>query len=150
MSKKDFRVNIKADGNEVRISLSDEQRSRIPRAGDAMFVVSPYPADDEDEDDHEKIKENAIVGYSYTEKVVRATALNDDATEVTVNGDFHFKLDENMTIKNGKNMVFMKEEDALDKYRSLMNASIDEAERRETKNRNIKTFLKTALEEIHH
>lgn len=150
MSKKNFDLNIKSDGNEIKVSFSDEQRSRIPRAGDAMFVISPYPVDDEDEDEKEKVKEGAILGYSYTEKVVRTTALNDDNTVVTVNGDFHFKVDEEMTIKNGKNMVFTNEQNALNKYRTLMNSSIEESERREEKYRKTTGFLKTALEEVHH
>jgi hypothetical protein len=150
MGKQKFNVDLSVDKDEIKISLSDEQRSRIPRVGDAMFVVSPYTPDDDDTSDSGKIKEDAIVAYSYSKKVVRTTALNDDADAVTVNGDFHFKLDENMTIKNGKNLVFTNEEQALDKYRSLMNSSIEEAKFRRDKYVKTVEYLETALDEVHH
>ena len=151
MSKKDLKVKIGLnEDDEVKISISEELQQRIPRVGDKMFLIQPYPVDDDDEDERGKVKENAIMGYSYAKRQVRATSLPDEGDSVLINGEFKVPLNENMTIQTSKLMLFTKEEDAKEKYRSLMNASIEEAKERRDKYNKTVDYLEEALEKEHH
>ena len=155
MSKEKINLKVTSDGGEVKISINDEKRARIPRVGDMMFCIQKYPVDDEDEDSRDRIKEDAIAGYSYSKKLVAATALNDEGDTVTINGDFTMSLDDDMKIRSNNSannglIVFQSEDDAFEKYKSLMNASINEAKTRIEKYEKTMKYLEEALEEVHH
>lgn len=157
MSKDKFNVDLKVSNDEegeVRITISDEKKDLIPRPGESIFVVEPYPVDDEDvvtgSERLKDIKERPIMGYSFTGLMAKAVVLSDDLETVTINGDFQIPLVKKFTESPRKQMIFTKEVDARDTYRTLMNASIKEAARRLKKAEDIKEYLETALEKMHH
>lgn len=152
MAKEKARVQIglSVEGDEIKLNISEEVRQRIPRAGDALHVIQPYPVDEDDQDENGKVRKNAIMAYSYKRRTVKTTALNDEADHILINGDFNIPLNEDMTLQNEKLMVFTKEEDAKEKYRSLMNSSLRAAKELKEKYDNTVTYLETALEEEHH
>jgi hypothetical protein len=150
MGKRDLKMNVTVDGDDVKLTISEEVRNKIPRVGDSIYVIKPYPVDDDDEDKHGKIKEDAILAYSYAGKVVKTTALNDEADAVTINGDFQLPLNSDMTIQTNKLMVFTKEEDAKEKFRTLMNSSVEAARELQEKYESTVKYLEEAIEKVHH
>jgi len=93
--KETVEVQVEIDEKEeeinVKLSISEETLQNIPRVGQSMYVIRPYPThDDEDLDERGKIKEDAILAYSYNKQMVSSTALSDDHEELIINGDFRF------------------------------------------------------------
>ena len=151
MSKKN--LNVKAeitDEGNVTLTISEETRARIPRVGDTMYIIKPYPFDDDDEDDNGKVKEDAIMAFSYAKRMIKSTLIDDEGENVLVNGDFKLPLNDGMTIQTNKLMVFTKEEDAKNKFESLMNASIKAAKEFKEKYTKIELYLNEAVEKNHH
>jgi hypothetical protein len=155
MSKEKVNVKVEVDDEtgDVNITLTDEKKSRIPRPGDSIYIVEPYPVDDDDEDAVETygdVKEKPILAYSYTGLLAKAVVLSDDLDSVKINGDFEIPLTKRMIESSKKQLIFTNEDEARDKYKTLMTISIKEATRRLRKAENIKEYLETALEKMHH
>lgn len=151
MSEKKVKVNIRLDDEgEVKFTMAEEALDRIPRVGKSIFIVEPYPADDDVEEEQEFVREKPIMAYSYTPVVAKAVVLNDENDEVTVNGDYRIPLYKDVQDTNRKLMVFGNEEEALDKWRTLMSVSAKEAERRAKKAKAIEDYIKEAIEKVHH
>lgn len=153
MSKERVKVTVNGDEEtgevNVKITLTDEAKSRIPTPGQSIFVIEPYPVDDDEEENESK--EKPVMGYSYAGVLAKAVVLNDDLDEVTVNGDYRIPLYKDTNIDSGKRLIVCSNEDeALDKYRTLMNASIKEAKRRMEKAIKIHDYLEEQLEKMHH
>jgi|GEM_PF-4803284 len=154
--KKAVRINADLEEGTITVSLSDEQKSRIPTPGSSIYVIQPYPVDD-DEDDvdgiptRNTIKEAPILAYSYDSVFVKASVLNDDMDVVTVNGDYKIPLVKNTSEYAERKMIVLSNEDeAKSKWRTLMNTSLKEAIRRREIAVKIENYLQTALEEEHH
>jgi hypothetical protein len=154
MSKERVKVTINSNEEEgdvnVKITLTDEAKSRIPTPGQSIYVIEPYPVDDED--DENESKEKVVMGFSYAGILAKAVVLNDDLDEVTVNGDYRIPLYKDTTDSgSGKRLIVCSNEnEAIDKYRTLMNASIKEAKRRMEKAVKIHDYLEEQLEKMHH
>jgi len=152
MSKERVKVTLESNEEEekvnIRITIPEEAKSRIPRPGDSIYIIEPYPADDED--DENESKEKAIMGYSYAGVMAKSVVLSDELDEVLVNGDYKIPLYKNAGEFNKRTLTFGNEEEAIDKYRTLMTTSIKEAKRRKDKNANIQSYLEEALEKMHH
>lgn len=150
--KKD-QVNIRLEGDvlegaEIKVNFSDEAKNRIPRVGDEIFLISPYPVDDED--DEFTAKEKPVMGYSYTGVMVKSTVLSDDCEEVLVNGDFKLSVNKPVSESNKKLIVCAHEEEAKDKYVSLMNASIERANGYFRRAKDILDSLEESKAKMHH
>jgi hypothetical protein len=157
MKKSNVRINIgvDADGGVTVSAVPEEVKNKIPRPGDSIYVIEPYPViDPEDVDDEEifaeDIKLKPVMGYSYNASMVKSSVLNDELTEVLVNGDYRIPLYKGEGNPDKKIMVFTEEEKAIDKFRTLMNISVAEVDRRITLNQNIKANLKESLEKLYH
>lgn len=153
MAKEKLNVNVTVDEEgEVKVTLTDEQKSRIPRPGESIYVVEPYPVDDEDEETIglDDVRERPIMAYSFDSLMAKAVVLSDDLDSVKVNGDFVIYLNKRVTESTKKQMIFSNEEDAKNKYLTLMNISVKENDRRLKKAEDIKQYLETALEKMHH
>jgi len=154
MSKERVKVIVNSNEEEgdvnVKITLTDEAKSRIPTPGQSIYVIEPYPVDDED--DENESKEKVVMGFSYAGILAKAVVLNDDLDEVTVNGDYRIPLYKDTTDSgSGKRLIVCSNEnEAMDKYRTLMNASIKEAKRRMEKAVKIHDYLEEQLEKMHH
>ena len=147
MSKDKSKINITVDNEGgSSFTMAEEALDRIPRVGKSIFIVAPYPADDDEDDE----KEKQIMAYSYTGVVAKAVILNDQNDEVTVNGDYRIPLYKDVQDTNRKLMVFSSEEEAKDKWRTLMTVSLKEAERRANKAKQIEDYVREALEKMHH
>jgi hypothetical protein len=151
------RIDLNVIDEKLVITISEELRNRIPRPGDKIHVIQSYPANDDDEDDEGNVRDEAILAYSYGEKMVMSSVLSEDMETVLVNGDYKFKLNEDMTLKQGKLLVFTKESDAREKFKSLMNASIAETKRLQKAVKkqvedleNTLNYLTEQLEKDHH
>lgn len=141
--------NEKNDENvNVKITISEDAKDRIPRPGDSIYVIEPYPVDDDNDPDEPK--EKVIMGYSYAGVMAKSVVLTDELDEVIVNGDYRIPLYKNAGEFNRKNMTFSKEEEAMEKYRTLMNASIKEAKRRRDRAVKVHDYLEEAMERMHH
>lgn len=156
MSKKEFKVKVSVNAEgDVNIKLTDEERNRIPRPGDSLYIIQPYPQiDPEDIDGNEitedDVKGKQIMGYSYDSTMVKASVLSDELDEVIVNGDYRIPLKRNTLDPNKKLMVFTNEEDAKDKYRTLMTVSLNETKRRIELYNNIQNNIQESLEKMYH
>lgn len=152
MSKERVKVTVNGDEEtgevNVKITLTEEAKKRIPTPGQSIYVIEPYPVDDE-EDENES-KEKPVMGYSYAGVLAKAVVLNDDLDEVTVNGDYRIPLYKDTTDSNKRLIVCSNEDEAIGKYRTLMNASIKEAKRRTEKAIKIQDYLEEQLEKMHH
>ena len=157
MSREKFKVkvNVNEEGNvDVRV-ISAEAKDRIPRPGDSLYIIQPYPViDPEDVDDdeihEEDIKLKPIMGYSYTTTMVKASVLNDELDECTVNGDYKILLYKNAGDPNKKLIVCTSEEEAVDKFKTLMTVSVNEASRRRKLYENIQSNLEESRDKIFH
>lgn len=152
MSKERVKVTVNGDEEtgevNVKITLTEEAKKRIPTPGQSIYVIEPYPVDDE-EDENES-KEKPVMGYSYAGVLAKAVVLNDELDEVTVNGDYRISLYKDTTESNKRLIVCSNEDEAIDKYRTLMNASIKESKRRMEKAIKIHDYLEEQLEKMHH
>jgi hypothetical protein len=152
MSKERVKVTVNGDEEtgevNVKITLTEEAKKRIPTPGQSIYVIEPYPVDD-DEDENES-KEKPVMGYSYAGVLAKAVVLNDELDEVTVNGDYRISLYKDTTESNKRLIVCSNEDEAIDKYRTLMNASIKESKRRMEKAIKIHDYLEEQLEKMHH
>ena len=152
MSKDKINVNVRVneesenDSATVKITISDEAKARIPRPGDAIYIVEPYPVD-EDED---PTKEETILGYSYDNVMVKGSVLTDELDEVIVNGEYRIPLYKTNKDSRKRSMIFATEEEAMEKYRTLMSVSVKEAKLRMEKAEKTYDYLKEALEKMHH
>jgi len=152
-------VNVNDEG-EVKITFTDEERNRIPRVGDSIYLIKPYPivTDDMVGDVlngikilEEDVREDTPEAYSYDSLMVKATVLSDELDSVKVNGDYDIPINKNGEIsKKRKLLVFTNETEARDKFRALMTVSIKEAERRVKLAENVRNYLDEALEKMHH
>ena len=157
MSKNKLHVDVSVDDEkgEVKITLSDEAKSRIPRPGESIYIVAPYPVVSSDDVDDEEItsddvKENLPEAYSYAGTMVKSSVLNDECDEVLVNGDYRIPLYKDRESSRKRLLIFTNETEARDKFRTLMGISIKEATRRVKLAENIQQYLEEALEKMHH
>ena len=158
--KADLGIRIETNKDETdKFSLPQEILDKVPRPGESIFIIEQYPVITEDmvgdnfdgvEILEEDIKVKPPMGYSYNPLMVKASILNDDLDECTVNGDYKIPLYKNSGESSKKILTFTNEDEALDKYRTLMNVSIKEADRREKVNAKVKEYLKEAVEKLHH
>jgi hypothetical protein len=147
MSKDKLKINITVDNEgDSSSTMTEEILDRIPRVGKSIYIVAPYPADDDVEDE----KEKQVMAYSYTAVVAKAVILNDQNDEVTINGDYRIPLYKDVDALNRKLMVFGSEEEARDKWHTLMTVSLKEAERRAKKANQIEDYIREAIEKMHH
>lgn len=157
MKKVNVKVSRSGNSDDVSVSVKvmpEDVKSRIPRPGDSIYIIEPYPVvDPSDVDDveifEEDIKLKPVMGYSYTPIMVMASVLNTDMDEVLVNGDYKIPLYKNSG-SDKKMLTFGNEEEALETFKTLTTASIKEATRREELNRKIKENLKECLNELFH
>jgi hypothetical protein len=148
MKKDELKVNVKIDEDgDVKVTIAEEAKNKIPRVGDSIFVIEPYNADDDAEEDdfHEK----PIKAYSYAPVFVKGTILNDEADEVLVNGDYRIPLYKDTEV-NRKLLVYTNEEKALEKWTTLMTTSLHEAERRTEKAKAVEGYVREALKKVNH
>lgn len=157
--KKKGEVNIKVDVNEdgdVKVTvIPDEVKNKIPRPGDSIYIIEPYPVvDPEDVDGVEILEDDVkgpqILGYSYAPVMVRGSVLTEDNEAVMINGDYRIPLYKNSGESGKKMIVETNEEKAIEKFRTLMNVSLDEVKRRKNLYDNIQANLKESLEKLFH
>jgi hypothetical protein len=153
--KMNVKVTLDEEKGEVKVTITDEEKNKIPRVGDALYIVAPYPVIDKDDVDDEEIfeedvKEKPIQAYSYDSVMVKATVLTEECDAVRVNGDYLIPLREDSNVPRKRLLIFTNESEARDKFRTLMNLSIKEASRREKLATKTKEYLETALEKMHH
>lgn len=152
----DTKVTVKINdkkGKAGKQLLPDDILKKIPRPGESIFIVSPYPVDDNDdleEDEFLPRKEKTIVAYSYEPVMVKASVLNDSFDEILVNGDYNIPLYKNNLDSSKKVLIFTNEEEAEDKWLALTTASIKIAERYAKRANYILDYLKTSKKELHH
>jgi hypothetical protein len=153
----DTKVTVKINDKKGKIGgknlIPDDILKKIPRPGESIFIVSPYPVDDNDdleEDEFLPRKEKTIVAYSYEPVMVKASVLNDSFDEVLVNGDYNIPLYKNNLDSSKKVLIFTNEEEAEDKWLALTTASIKIAERYTKRANYILDYLKTSKKELHH
>jgi len=156
MGKEKLNIKVTDDG-DIKLTISEEVQRGIPRCGDIMYSIQPYPADDEDRLADDEIKEGAILAYSYSKSMIKATALTDDGEQLIINGDIYLPLKKDMSLRKKNLMVFTKEEDAMDQWKTLTTTSLNAAEELATqlkkaqdKVENSIEYLKKALEKGHH
>jgi len=161
LSKKDVDIRIVTDDDnnetvKIKVTvLPEDVLEKIPRPGESIYLIKPYPVVDPEDVDGEEIHEEdiklkPIMGYSYAPVMVKGSVLNDEMDEVMVNGDYKISLYKDGGDTNKKLIVLKNEEEAVRKFKTLMTASINEAERRETLNTNIKNNLRESLTEMFH
>ena len=143
------KVSVNEETGKVSAKISKDIVSQIPRPGESLHVIRPYPADDDDEVNG-KIKTDAILGWSYNEQMIRSVAITEDNDKVIINGDHFIPLTSDMRLNTEKIKIFTKEDDAVKEYTELMNASINEARRRKEKYTAIQGFLENSLEKNFH
>jgi len=144
-----------AGDGEVRITLSVDQKKRVPVVGEDVIILEPYPVDDEESMDgfaQKAVKERPIIGWGYTKVMTKTTALSDDGESVVVNGELTVCLTEKPTrlAEKAKRIVINSEDEAKEMYTTLMSASLKEADRRYRRAQEIKTYLESALENDFH
>jgi hypothetical protein len=153
------KVSLDEEKGEVKVTISEEAKSKIPRPGESIYVITPYPivtADMVGEDlgdgfevTEEDVKEDLPEAYSYDSVMVRGSVLTEDCEEVMINGgDYKIPLYEKSSRK--KQLVFNNENEARDKFRTLMNVSVKETARREALHKTLKVYLEESLEKMHH
>jgi len=165
MSKKNLKLSIEAnEEGVVEIKLTEEEKAKIPRVGETVYLIQEYdivdesmvgnPVDDEDEDlgliKEEDLKEKLPKAYSFKAMMVESTALNEERDAVRINGDYVIPLREDGTMSKKRLMVFANEDKARDKYRTLTTVSLKEATRRTALNASVKSYIESALERLHH
>ena len=90
--------------------------------------------------------ENSNIGFL----TVNTRGNGKDTEFNTVNGDYRSPLYKDTTDSNKRLIVCSNEDEAIDKYRTLMNASIKESKRRMEKAIKIHDYLEEQLEKMHH
>ena len=159
MKKKSINIRVDTDNEdkvEVKInSIPEDVMKNIPRPGESIYIIEPYPGIDPEDVDgveilEEDIKVKPIMGYSYAPIMVKGSVLADDLESVMVNGDYKIPLYKNSNNASSKIIALTNEEEALNKYRALMTISIKEATRREKLQKELKEYLEEALEKVHH
>lgn len=151
MSKNKVNVHLEGEeleGAEVKITISDEDKENIPRVGDEIHVISPYPVDEED--DEFTIKEKPIQGYGFASVMVKSTVLTDDLEEVLVNGDYRLPLRKKNVDNNRKLIVCVSEQEAKEKFDALSDVSIERAKGYFKRFKEIIDYLEEAKEKVHH
>lgn len=133
---KEIEIEIRRDKDKKRknregeFHLSEEIRKLIPRPGDYVYVVQPYDPDDDSESTPDRIEEDAIVAYSIEDRLVTGSVLTPEMDFILINGDFRLPLAREMKLVKKNIMVYTREDEAYNKWQSLMNVSLNEAKRR--------------------
>jgi len=151
------------DTNKVKKpkALPDHVMDLIPKPGESIYIVRPYPVIDPadigtiDSKSGVKITEDDVkifpmFAYSYTPVMVKASVLTDDLEQCIVNGDHTIDLTGDLGRKEKKVLVIYDEDEAMKKFKALMAVSVKECERRAKLLERTQNYLTEALEEIHH
>lgn len=152
-TKVNIRVNTENGAVDVNV-IPDEIKTKVPRPGDLIYVIEPYPMIDPDDADgveilEEDVKGKQINGHSYDSVFVKASVLSDDMRSCMVNGDYNIPLYKDSD-GDRKIMIFTNEEKAIEKFRALMNVSMVEAKRRKELYKHIEDNLEESINKLYH
>jgi hypothetical protein len=126
-----------------KLGLSKEMLSKIPRPGECIHIVDRYPVND----DEDPSKKGTICAYSLTPITVMSSSLSEDLKKVYVNADIELSLQRKPSFMEDSKEIFADEDEAYERWKELMEASLEVAEEYVNDFTEKRNFVKEALKE---